>query len=118
MNTMKVTATVARSLVTSLRQPSTVLGLSALIGALTAMITGQISWQGAVPAIAGALAAIALPDNVGAQAAIKDAADAAVRAEQAIAARRMGAAGIVSPGTSSAVSRERSSSILSSRPQL
>jgi hypothetical protein len=67
-----------------LRQPSTVLGLSALIGALTALLTGQLGWQGAVPAIAGALAAIALPDNAGAQAAIKDAASAAVRAEEAV----------------------------------
>lgn len=71
---------------TYLRQPSTVLGLSALIGTLTALLTGQISWQAAIPAIAGALAAIALPDNAGAQIAIKDAASAAVRAEQAVSA--------------------------------
>ena len=63
------------------RQPSTVLGLSALIGTLTAVLTAQLTWQSAVPAIAGALAAIALPDNNGAQAAIKNAAAAVVTAE-------------------------------------
>lgn len=67
-----------------LRQPSTVLGLSTLAGLGTAFATGQLTWQGAVPAVAGALAAIALPDNAGAQAAIKDAAVAAVDAEKAI----------------------------------
>jgi hypothetical protein len=66
-----------------LRQPSTVLGFSALIGTFTASLTGQLTWQSAVPAIAGALAAILLPDNGGAQVAIKEAAAAAVVAEQA-----------------------------------
>lgn len=65
------------------RQPSTVLGLSTLVGALTAVLTGEITWQGAVPAIAGALAAIMLPDNSGAQVAIRNAAAAVVVAEQA-----------------------------------
>ena len=69
------------------RQPSTVLGLSALVGTLTALATGQLTWQGAVPAAAAALAAIALPDNSGAQAAVRDAAAAAVAAEQAVVSR-------------------------------
>jgi hypothetical protein len=66
-----------------IRQPSTVLGLSALVGALTALLTGEITWQNAAPAIAGALAAIALPDNSGARSAIKDATVAVIAAEQA-----------------------------------
>ena len=82
----KATISVTSSLVTYLRQPSTVLGFSALVGTLTALLTAQISWQAAIPAIAGALAAIVLPDNAGAQVAIKDAASAAVRAEQAVSA--------------------------------
>lgn len=90
---MNATKTVA-----FLRQPSTVLGLSALIGALTALVTGQLNWQGAVPAVAGALAAILLPDNAGAQTAIKDAAVAVVAAEQAVVA-----ASCISQGTSSLV---------------
>ena len=74
----------ATKAVAFLRQPSTVLGVSALVGATTALATGQLSWQGAVPAIAGALAAIVLPDNAGAQTAIKDAAVAVVAAEQTV----------------------------------
>lgn len=66
------------------RQPSTVLGLSALIGTFTAFLTGQLTWQGAVPAIAGALAAVLLPDNSSAQAAVKEATAAIVLAEQAV----------------------------------
>ena len=74
-----------KSIAIFIRQPSTVLGLSALVGTLTAFLTGEITWQGAVPAIAGAIAAVVLPDNSGAQAAIKDAATAIVAAEAAIA---------------------------------
>ena len=65
-----------------LRQPSTVLGLSALLGTLTAVLTAQLTWQGAIPAIVGALAAIALPDDAGAQAALKDAAAAVIQARR------------------------------------
>ena len=67
-----------------MRQPSTVLGFSALIGTLTAVLTGQLTWQNAVPAIAGACAAIALPDNPHAQIAIKDGAAAVVTTEQIV----------------------------------
>ena len=67
-----------------MRQPSTVLGISALVGTLTAVLTAQLTLQNAVPAIAGALAAIALPDNPRAQAAIKDGAAAVVTAEQKV----------------------------------
>jgi len=74
-----------KDITTFMRQPSTVLGLSALIGTLTAFLTGEITWQGAVPAIAGAIAAVVLPDNSGAQAAIKNAATAMVDAEAAVA---------------------------------
>jgi hypothetical protein len=67
-----------------MRQPSTVLGVSTLIGTLTAVLTTQITWQNAVPAVAGALAAIALPDNPRAQVAIKDGTEAVVTAEQTV----------------------------------
>ncbi len=67
-----------------MRQPSTVLGFSALIGTATAILTGQLTWQNAVPAIAGAFAAIALPDNPRAQIAIKDGAAAVVTTEQTV----------------------------------
>lgn len=67
-----------------MRQPSTVLGVSALIGTVTALLTDQITWQGALPALAGALAAVLLPDNNAAQVAIKGAAAAIVLAEQAV----------------------------------
>lgn len=67
-----------------MRQPSTVLGVSTLIGTLTAFLTGEISWQGMIPALAGSLAAIALPDNSNAQVAIEGAAKAIVVAEEAV----------------------------------
>lgn len=74
-----------KTLVAAMRQPSTVLGVSTLIGTLTALLTDQITWEGALPAIAGGIAAIALPDNGTAQVAIKDATMAVIAAEQAIA---------------------------------
>ena len=76
MNTTKVAA--------FMRQPSTVLGVSTLVGTLTAVLTAQLTWQNAVPAIAGALAAIVLPDNPSAQVAIKDGAAAVLAAEQTV----------------------------------
>ena len=88
MNITKFDVSFGATAVAFLRQPSTVLGCSALVGTLAALATGQLTWQGAVPALAGALAAIALPDNSGAQAAIKDAAAAAIAAEQAAVSLR------------------------------
>lgn len=66
-----------------MRQPSTVLGVSTLIGTLAAFLTGEVSWQGMIPALAGSFAAIVLPDNSNAQAAIKNAATAIIVAEEA-----------------------------------
>ncbi len=76
MNTAKIAAL--------MRQPSTVVGVSTLVGTLTAVLTAQLTWQNAVPAIAGSVAAIALPDNPRAQVAVKDAAAAVIMAEQTV----------------------------------
>jgi hypothetical protein len=46
-----------------LRQPSSVAGISALLGTLTALVSHQLGWVQALPLFAGALTAIALPDN-------------------------------------------------------
>lgn len=50
-----------------LRQPTSVAGLAAAFGALTALLTGELTWQQAVPVLAGALASIALPDDAAAR---------------------------------------------------
>ncbi len=46
-----------------LKQPSSVVGISALLGAVSALLAGQMDWMQAIPVIAGAVTAIALPDN-------------------------------------------------------
>ena len=51
-----------------LRQPTSVAGLSALVGIFSAMALHQIGFTQAVPLLAGAFASIALPDNAGAKA--------------------------------------------------
>jgi hypothetical protein len=50
-----------------LRQPTSVAGISALLGTVTAMVMHQIGLVQAVPLIAGALVSIVLPDNTRAQ---------------------------------------------------
>ena len=51
-----------------LRQPTSVAGISALLGTLLALVNQQLVWAQALPLIAGALISIALPDNAGAKA--------------------------------------------------
>ena len=51
-----------------LRQPTSVAGLSALVGIFSALVLHQIDFVQAAPLLAGALASIALPDNAGAKA--------------------------------------------------
>ena len=46
-----------------LKQPTSVAGESALVGIATAIAGGQITLAQAAPLIAGAIAAIAFPDN-------------------------------------------------------
>jgi hypothetical protein len=48
------------------RQPTTVAGISALIGTISGVFLQQITWQQAVPLVAGSLVSIVLPDNSGA----------------------------------------------------
>jgi hypothetical protein len=50
------------------QQPTSVAGLAAIFGALSAVLSHQISWAQAGPVVAGALVSIALPDNAGAKA--------------------------------------------------
>jgi hypothetical protein len=50
-----------------LQQPTSVAGVSALVGTLFAMMTQQIAWPQAVPLLAGALVSIAIPDNTSAK---------------------------------------------------
>lgn len=85
-----------------LRQPTTVLGLSALAGTASALLTGAMTWQGAIPAVAGAIAAIALPDNTGAQTAVRGAAAAAVEAAEQLAGPHSGTTLVIPPAPGAA----------------
>ncbi len=46
-----------------LRQPTTVAGISALLGTAVAVMLGQMSLAAAVPLVAGAAVSMVLPDN-------------------------------------------------------
>jgi hypothetical protein len=46
-----------------LRQPTTVAGISALLGTAVAVLLGQMSGVAAVPLVAGAAVSMILPDN-------------------------------------------------------
>jgi hypothetical protein len=56
-----------RSVLLWLRQPTSVAGLSAIIGTGAALLLHQIDYAHAAPLIAGAAASIVLPDNAGAR---------------------------------------------------
>ncbi len=45
------------------RQPSSIAGLAAICGAISALLTHQLSWAQATPVLVGALVSVALPDN-------------------------------------------------------
>ncbi len=49
-----------------LQQPTSVAGLSALVGTISALMLHQITLAQALPLLAGAAASIALPDNTAA----------------------------------------------------
>jgi hypothetical protein len=46
-----------------LQQPSSVAGISAMAGAVSGILAGQLTWAQAVPVLIGGAVAIALPDN-------------------------------------------------------
>jgi hypothetical protein len=52
-----------------LQQPTSVAGISAIAGTISAVSLHQLTLAGAVPLIAAALVSIVLPDNTGAKAA-------------------------------------------------
>jgi hypothetical protein len=51
-----------------LRQPTSVVGASAILGTISALMTAQLSWAQAVPLLVGAVASIAFPDSSDAKA--------------------------------------------------
>ncbi len=51
-----------------LQQPSSVAGIAAILGTLSALLTHQLNWAQAAPLLAGAVASIVLPDNSAAKA--------------------------------------------------
>jgi hypothetical protein len=57
-----------KALVAWAQQPTSVAGLSAVFGTLSAVVLHQISWVQAAPLLAGAIVSIALPDNTVAKA--------------------------------------------------
>ena len=44
-------------------QPTTIAGLATIAGTCEAFLSGHITWQQAVPLVAGALVGVVLPDN-------------------------------------------------------
>lgn len=56
-----------RTVIAWLRQPTTIGGLSGLVAAISALVTGQLTGAQALPIIAGALVSMALPDNTAAR---------------------------------------------------
>ena len=50
-----------------MQQPTTVAGVSALLGTFVALAMHQVTWAQAVPLLAGAAASAILPDNSGAK---------------------------------------------------
>jgi hypothetical protein len=52
-----------------LQQPTSIAGVSALVGTVSAVLTHQLGWSQAVPLLAGALVSIAIPDNTAVKAA-------------------------------------------------
>ncbi len=50
-----------------MQQPTTVAGLSAMLGTLVALMMHQVTWIQAVPLFAGAAVSAILPDNSGAK---------------------------------------------------
>ncbi len=61
-----------------LQQPTSVAGLAAAFGTLSAVLSHQISWTQAAPLLAGAIMSVALPDNSAARTSAEAAAGAIV----------------------------------------
>jgi hypothetical protein len=51
-----------------MRQPTSVAGISGVIGTLFAIVLHQVSWAQAIPLLTGSLISILLPDNAAAKA--------------------------------------------------
>jgi hypothetical protein len=86
------------ALLAYLRQPTSIAGISAIVGTLMGLLSGNMTWESAAPLLVGAMVAIILPDNTSAKVA------AATLVKDAIAAQRSFATGepnltIVSSGT-------------------
>lgn len=47
------------------RQPTTIAGISAVLGTLSALVAHQVTWPQAVPLLVGAVVSIILPDHAG-----------------------------------------------------
>jgi hypothetical protein len=50
------------------QQPTSVAGLATIFGAVSALLSHQLSLAQAAPLLAGAIVSVALPDNTGAKA--------------------------------------------------
>jgi hypothetical protein len=56
-----------KPLITWLKQPTSVAGISALSGTVSAILLHQLTWFQAVPLLGGAVVSIILPDNTAAK---------------------------------------------------
>lgn len=73
-----------KSLIAWSKQPTTITGLSTLLGTLAAIATGQLTVGGALPLLTGALVSIAMPDSGGARIAVERLVADAVSAQRLI----------------------------------
>ncbi len=71
------------ALLAYLRQPTSIAGIAAMCGVLIGFLSGNTSWQGALPVIVGAIVAIALPENPAAKAAVATLVTDAIAAQRA-----------------------------------
>ena len=73
-----------KSLIAHMQQVTSVLGSAGFIGIAMSVITGQMTWQTAVPYFVAAVASILIPDNTGAKTAAGNLAVDAVALLQAL----------------------------------
>lgn len=70
MQTITITPATVRGVAGWLRQTSTIMGLSTLLGIVISLVLGEVTFQLAVPVAAGALLAMAMPGHPEAQAVV------------------------------------------------
>jgi hypothetical protein len=105
-----------QSFLAQLRQPSSVVGQAVIAGGLTALGTGGLDWQTAVPVFIGGILAVLIPDNAQARTSIQHAVADVIEAEQALVnaapgSKVVAASGVVQSPLADAASKARTAGI-------